>query len=241
MSDTSPTRGLRLLWLGDTVPRRGPRPALRLERVVRAAIEIADAEGLPALSMRKVADRLAVGTMSLYTYVPAKTDLVALMLDAVDAEGVLPHTVGGSWRTKVETWAREDWALYHRHEWVLDASARRPLGPHSLCRYDSALRSLTGIGLPAAAVVAATEAIDGYIRGMARRSVETRRRERNSGVGEAEWWAEHQALLRTYAGAEEFPTIHALDAEGAFDGAGDTFEFGLRRLLDGIAGQLGAS
>ncbi|HEY1176756.1 MAG TPA: TetR/AcrR family transcriptional regulator, partial [Phytomonospora sp.] len=61
---------------------RGPKQGLTIEAIVRTAIALADAEGLAALSMRKVAERLGVGTMSLYTYVPGKPELLDLMLDA---------------------------------------------------------------------------------------------------------------------------------------------------------------
>ncbi|PXY29498.1 TetR/AcrR family transcriptional regulator [Prauserella sp. PE36] len=242
-NDGSPdlTRGMRLLWRAENGARRGPKPALDLDRIVQAAIEIADADGLMGLSMRKVADRLGVGTMSLYTYVPAKAELVSLMLDAVDAEGVLPHTVEGSWRAKTESWAREDWRLYHRHEWTLHASGRHPLGPNTMRRFDSALRSLAGTGLPEAEIVAVADVIDTYIRGMARRSVEMRDREQRTGVSEAQWWAEHGPMLDEYLAGDAFPAVREVRAAGAFESDLDSFEYGLQRILDGVEGRIEAA
>ena len=83
---SDPIRGLVLLWGRRERPTRGPKPALDIERIVRAGVEVADAEGLEALSMRKVAGRLGVGTMSLYRYVPSKQELLDLMFDATLAE-----------------------------------------------------------------------------------------------------------------------------------------------------------
>ncbi|MEU6641739.1 TetR/AcrR family transcriptional regulator [Saccharomonospora sp. NPDC046836] len=233
-------RGMRLLWRATGGARRGPKPTLTVDQVVRAAIEIADARGLSALSMRAVADRLGVGTMSLYTYVPAKAELVSLMLDALDAEGTLPHTIAGSWRERTESWAREDWALYHRHPWMLQASARHPLGPNTIRRFDSALRSLAATGLPVAELVATADVIDNYIRGMARRSIESRELQRRTGVSEERWWAELEPLLTQYVTADEFPAVRQAWAGGAFASDIDSFDYGLQRILDGVEGRIRA-
>jgi AcrR family transcriptional regulator len=105
-----------------------------------AAIELADAEGLAALSMRRVADRLGVGTMSLSTYVPGKAELLDLMLDVVLAEEARPGADAG-WRAGLELRAREDWALYHRHPWILQISPGRALlGPNETALFESTLR-----------------------------------------------------------------------------------------------------
>ncbi|MBK1783064.1 TetR/AcrR family transcriptional regulator [Prauserella cavernicola] len=232
------TRTMRLLWRTDGAATRGPKPALDVDRIVTAAIEIADADGLAGLSMRKVADRLGVGTMSLYTYVPAKAELVSLMLDTVDGEGVLPHTVAGSWRAKTESWAREDWSFYHRHEWMLHASGRHPLGPNTMRRFDSALRSLADTGLPEDEIVANADVIDTYIRGMARRSVDFRQREASTGVSEDQWWAEHGPMLETHLTGDRFPAVRRVHDAGAFTSDIDSFEYGLQRILDGIEGRI---
>jgi AcrR family transcriptional regulator len=81
-----PKRTMALLWGIGKKPTRGPKPGLSVGRIVSAAVEVADAEGLGALSMRRVADRLGIGTMSLYTYVPGKAELIDVMLDTVLGE-----------------------------------------------------------------------------------------------------------------------------------------------------------
>ncbi|MEU3270096.1 TetR/AcrR family transcriptional regulator [Saccharomonospora sp. NPDC006951] len=246
-------RSMRLLWRahgepdpaeatesGAAVRRRGPKPALSVEQIVLAAIEIADAEGLGGLSMRKVAERLGVGTMSLYTYVPAKAELVSLMLDAVDARGSLPHTVEGGWREQTAAWAREDWLLYQRHEWMLQASGRQPLGPNTMRRFDSALRALRETGLPQHELVAAADVIDSYTRGMAVRAAESRQLERRTGTSEQAWWDEHGPQLGARISEATYPAVYLAWQSGAFDSDNDidSFEYGLQRILDGIEGRV---
>ena len=92
----NPRRGLELLWRAHQTPTRGPKPRLDLDQIVKAAMDVADADGLATLSMRKVAEQLNVGTMSLYTYVPGKAELIDLMFDQAVA-GPNEH-VEGSWR-----------------------------------------------------------------------------------------------------------------------------------------------
>ena len=95
--------------------------------------------------MRKVAERLGVGTMSLYTYVPGKAELLDLMVDA----SVGPSTtVDGRWRERLEQIAREQWERYHRHPWLLEITMVRPvLGPNVTARYEHELQAIDGIGL----------------------------------------------------------------------------------------------
>src|SRR5690606_20875133 len=107
-----PARSLALLWrTSERVSRKG-KPDLSVDRIVRAAIEVADTEGLQARSMRRVAERLGVGTMSLYTYVPGNPELLDVMLDTVYGETARPEDVPGGWRARLELIARENWALY---------------------------------------------------------------------------------------------------------------------------------
>ncbi|WP_216204495.1 TetR/AcrR family transcriptional regulator [Amycolatopsis aidingensis] len=228
-------RTMRLLWQTGESPKRGPKPGLTVSEVVRAAIDIADAEGLDALSMRRVAERLGIGTMSLYTYVPGKAELLDLMLDAVTGErrGRPGSTAG--WRERVLTWARADWELYHRHEWVLRLPARHPLGPNALAAYEAALRALLDIGLTDGEVAALTAAVDGYVRGVARTSVEAVQRERDTGIGERQRWAQHQPALARYAEASDYPAVARVHADAE---PPEVFETGLRCLLDGIAARI---
>lgn len=123
-------RSIELLW-GTRGPRtRGPKPGLTVEGIVAAAIELADADGLESLSMRRVAERLGVGTMSLYRYVPGKAELLDVMVDRVNTETERPGDVAGGWRGRLEQIARENRRLFERHPWLLQVfPGRPPLGP----------------------------------------------------------------------------------------------------------------
>jgi AcrR family transcriptional regulator len=229
-----PMISIQLLWGRQKRPTRGPKPALSVERVVRAGIEVADAEGLEALSMRRVAQQLGVGTMSLYRHVPAKGELLDLMLDTVLGEEPAADASGG-WRAQLEQWARSGLALYRRHPWVLHISTiRPPLGPNTIGSWDRMLQAVTGIGLSSAEMVAATTALGGYVRGAALDVVERSQVERSTGESEESWWSARQGFWEDYFDEERFPGISHVWHDGGFDAPLDPFEFGLARVLDGI-------
>src|SRR3712207_1406313 len=121
-------RTLGLLWrrtLGTPRGTRGPKQRVSVGDVIRAAIAVADEEGLPAFSMRKVADRLGLKLMSIYTYVPGRSELIGLMVDEVIGEpGVPPHE--GTLRQRMTAVARQMWDEYHRHPWLLQVDNSRP-------------------------------------------------------------------------------------------------------------------
>ena len=240
-----PARSLQLLWRDTRHPTRGPRPGLSVDKVVAAAVELADAEGLAALSMRRVADRLGVGTMSLYTYVPGKAELLDLMLDTVLAEEARPDGAGG-WRGGLELRAREDWALFHRHPWILQITPGRSLlGPNETDLFEATLRVVDGIGLGGTEMVLVVNLVADYTRGVADTAVGAAQAERRTGMSDEEWWKAREPLFDRYFDPDRFPTVTRVAASGAFEqpiGEGqytvawarESFEFGLGRLLDGI-------
>jgi AcrR family transcriptional regulator len=204
---------------------------------VEAANEVADAEGLRALSMRRVADHLGVGTMSLYRYVPAKAELLDLMLDAVDGEIPNPDDSVEGWRAKLDFFARESWAAYHRHPWVLHIvaiDARPPLGPNVLASFEAMLKAVAGIGLAGSEMVAVVKLLQGYVQGVARSAAEAVQVEKDSGVSEGQWWSERTQFWEEIFDVESFPTMTEVWESGGFNEPEDDFEFGLERVLDGI-------
>ena len=240
-----PARSLPLLWRDQKRPTRGPRPGLTVDRIVAAAVELADAEGLAALSMRRVAERLGVGTMSLYTYVPGKAELLDVMLDTVLGEVARPDGTGG-WRAGLELRAREDWALFHRHPWMLQISPSRALlGPNETELFEAALRVVDGIGLGGPEMVLVVSLVADYTRGAADLAVGAAEAERRTGISDEQWWAAREPLFDKYFDPSRYPTVVRVAAAGAFEQpAGDaaytvaqaqeSFEFGLARVLDGI-------
>ena len=145
-----PLKSLKLLWEGTEKPKRGPRPKVELKALVRAAIEIADAEGLGAVSTRRVAEKVGISPMSFYTYIPGKAELLDLMLDTVSGQeiGEVPEFDPAQWRANLTLMAFGLREFYLRHPWVLDLATHRPvLGPGTMTAYEFALRVVDGLGL----------------------------------------------------------------------------------------------
>ncbi|MFB9904894.1 TetR/AcrR family transcriptional regulator C-terminal domain-containing protein [Allokutzneria oryzae] len=235
-----PHRSIALLWGTAEPPSRGPKQRLTVDRVVATAIEVADADGLDGLSMRKVAERLGVGTMSLYTYVPAKAELVDLMLDRATAEVRRPEE-GMGWRERLELFAREHWRLYHRHPWMLQVTGHRPvLGPNELRAYDDALGALAHAGLDERDMVAFVDLVEGYVRGKARHSVDSAQAEKRTGISDDQWWSSRQFFWEKHFTRADYPNLTRVLDTDAFSEQGGSFEFGLARTLDGIEGFLRA-
>ncbi|RKT86837.1 regulatory protein, tetR family [Saccharopolyspora antimicrobica] len=221
-----PDRGIELLWRDG-----GSRTGLSLDRIVGAAVEVADAEGLAGLSMRKVAERLGFTSMSLYRHVPGRDQLVELMRDAVLAELGSPPAEGG-WRPRLEACARESWELCKRHPWLAGTSGSRSLpGPNAVAHYERLLGILAGTGLAPSEVIASVDLVDRFVNAEAVALAEVARVERSSGMSHEEWWGARGSLFDRL---DRFPVITALWEAGGYDEPLDSFEFGLARVLDGI-------
>ncbi|WP_406054971.1 TetR/AcrR family transcriptional regulator [Kribbella sp. NBC_00889] len=235
-----PARSLELLWRRRPQPTRGPKPALTVEGIVEAAVRIADAEGIGAMSMRRVADELGAGAMTLYRYFPGKGELLDVMLDTVYGE--LPRReVDGDWRARLDEVARENRELYLRHPWMLQiAVSRPPLGPHVMAKYEYELEAVEGIGLTDVEMDATVALVNGYVHGAVRTDVEARQVIQRSGMTDKEWWLAHVPHLDKIADAQQFPlaTRVGTTVGNEFDAPYDSdhaFEYGLARLLDGVS------
>jgi AcrR family transcriptional regulator len=226
---------LQLLWGRRERPTRGPKPGLSLEAIVRAAIEIADADGLEALSMRRIAARLGAGTMSLYRYLPAKAELLDLMFDAALGERPLPDASVEGWRARLELFARDSMAAYLRHPWVLEVPVNRPpLGPNVIRTYDAMLAAVAGIGLRPAEMAAVVSLVGSYVAGAARAALESSLAERSTGVSDESWWEARRPFWEEMFDPEQYPTITWIWENGGYERPEDDFEFGLQRVLDGV-------
>lgn len=239
-------RGMEALWGLRTPPNRGPKQGLTVAAIAEAAVAIADEGGLDALSMRRVAERIGVGTMSLYTYVPGKAELLDAMLDLVYGEPEGPTTHPDGWRSALEAHARTDWELYLRHPWVVHVTSQRPvLGPNELDRYERALQRVDGLGLTGREMAAVAALVGGYVAGVARQVADIRAAPERTGLTDDEWWLARSAVLDEVWDAERWPVATRISAEDGFAPDGPTtsylenealidFEFGLQRVLDGI-------
>jgi AcrR family transcriptional regulator len=240
-----PARSLALLWRTRERASRKGHPDLSVERIVRAAIEVADGEGLGALSMRRVAERLGVGTMSLYTHVPGKGELLDVMLDTVYAETARPDEVPGGWRDRLAQIARENWALYLRHPWLLQvATTRPPLGPNVTAKYEYELRAIDGIGLTDLEMDAVITLVGGYVHGAVRGAVDAAQAAQHTGMTDEQWWRAHAPYLEKVLDPRRFPLAARVGTAAGteYQAAGNptaSFEFGLARILDGVQALVG--
>ncbi|MER7466249.1 TetR/AcrR family transcriptional regulator [Streptomyces sp. NPDC097981] len=242
-----PARTLALLWrTRDTDPTpparpaRGPRQGLTVDRVVRAAIDLADAEGLAALSMRRVAEPLGVSTMSIYTYVPGRAELVNCMLDEVLGES--PSLAGAAhWREALEIYARGSRDIARRHPWAAPLfSSRMLMGPHETAVWDAVLGAVATTGLSERDTLTVVHLVNGYVRGAAQQSADAEGDERRSGLSYQEWYEQSGPLLERLIPFSRYPSLTRVWLSGVFEepgaglGADGGFEFGLQRVLDGI-------
>ncbi|HLT61548.1 MAG TPA: TetR/AcrR family transcriptional regulator C-terminal domain-containing protein, partial [Microlunatus sp.] len=207
-AEQNPDRTLRLLWrrvLGDTQGSRGPKQRSSVDEVVRAAIEIADAEGLDALSMRKVGDRLGLRVMSVYTYVANRAELITLMVDEViGEEPTKPHR--GSVRTRLKRVCRQLYDGYLRHPWLLQAETiRGGLGPNVTARYEWQLAAIEGIGLDDISMDQIITLISGFAASAARTTISARRIVEQSGMTDLEWWQVNAPILEQIMAGTHFP------------------------------------
>ncbi|MET9558984.1 MULTISPECIES: TetR/AcrR family transcriptional regulator [Streptomyces] len=228
-------RTLHLLWDTGPRPSRGPKPGLTLDRIVEAAVRVADAEGLEAVSMRRLSTELGTGTMTLYRYVPGKGELLDLMLDRVQRTDDDPSVYGDDWRSALEALGRENLALYQRHPWLLKANQSRPvLGPSAVEGMEKVISRIKPMGLSDPELVSAVVMIDSYVTGAARTQLYAQEAERTTGLTDTEFWAAQYPVLEKAMASGRYPVMAAL-SEDSFGADFDHFEFGLQRILDGLA------
>jgi DNA-binding transcriptional regulator YhcF (GntR family) len=223
-------------------PAHGVRPSeLTRERVVRAAIAIADAEGLGVLSMRGVAARLGVAPMSPYRHVAGKDELVVLMADAAFGERGYPARPPEGWRARLELCARTLWSLYRRHPWLAQLNTiTRPLPlPNLAVHAEWALAALDGFGLSAAALCDLHVMLFSYVNGVAVHLERERQALGASGLSEDEWMDDQAPAMGRIIDSGRYPTfarmLGTLSEEGYDLDLDHLFELGLRSLLDGLA------
>jgi Transcriptional regulator len=222
---------VRLLWGPHPKPARGPRPTLDLDRIARAGIEIADSEGLADVSMQRVAAQLGVTKMALYRYVPGKAELVSLMVDAAIGPYPAAKARRGGWREQLEEWARHLLTVFRQHSWALDATVGpRIMGPGELSWLERAVSALDGTGLSGAERMDAAVLLVGHVRGITQQA----RAASPAGNPEAQLGAILGDLMQAHG--ERFPALTAALASAAqSDGQDQAWDFGLQRILDGLA------
>ena len=229
--------------------RPGPgarKPRFSREQIAAAALAIADAEGFDAVSIRRVAAELGAGTMSLYRYISAKSDLVALMDDAIMGESLVPDgQLPADWREALALIARRTRASLQRHPWALQALQGRgaagqdgPFGPNGLRHFEQSLAAVAGAPLDTPAKLDLLAIVDDYVFGHVLRSGEEQARADSSKDGHA---AAVASYLQDQLDSGQYPLIAGLAQDPAAQAMADPgrsderFERGLRALLDGAA------
>lgn len=226
-----------LIWLREEPCSRNPKHSRA--RIAQVAMEIADAEGFEAVSMRRVAQELGAGTMTLYHYVANKDELVTLMADAAMGEVLIPAAeLEGEWRPAISRIARSTLESLRRHRWALDLLDEPRPGPNKLRHFEQSLRAMEGASLGSRAKLEAIVLIDEYVFGFAIREAQE-----EPGEYGAVWAPGVREFIQRELDSGEFP--HARELLGEDLDAGVTvvrqvfreqgrFERGLERLLDGI-------
>jgi hypothetical protein len=178
--------------------------------------------------------------MSLYTYVPGKAELLDLMLDTVYRQMSRADHAGEPWRARVEAIARENRALFDRHPWVAGVStARPPLGPGMMAKYEHELQAFEGLGLDDVEMDAALTYVLGFVQAAAQAAADATRSQRESAMTDEQWWAANQPLLARVLDPDRYPTAARVGtaagtAHGAAYNPDHAYEFGLQRVLDGL-------
>ena len=226
-------RTLDLMWGTATAPSRGPRPGLSVDRIVDVAIGVADSEGLPAVSMRRIANDLGIGVMGLYRYVPGKSELVDLMLDAVQRDIPDPYPLGDDWRSRLRVVTENLIEHYRRHRWLLEISQARPLmGPEAIRTYDDSLRCMDDIGLTDHEMAWTVAMLDSLARGASQWVVEYKEAAERTGISDEDWWATQMPYIEKAMADGKRATMARVVANDPYQ---DDTDFVIDRALDGIA------
>lgn len=236
-----PIRTLELMWGKAPAPKRGPKSRVSVAELVAAAVAIADAEGIDAVSTRRVAEAVGISPMSFYTHIPDKAVLLDLMLDAVataQAGEVTPEFHPANWRANVTLVARSFRRFYLAHPWALQIGTHRPvLGPNTIRAYDNFLSVFDGLGLGEVEMDFCVILVANYVHGAVRDVIRANMVKAQTGMSDDEWWYTIAPFLETMD-FSPYPVASRVGAVvGELYGLGNpdvAFDFGLNVLLDGL-------
>jgi AcrR family transcriptional regulator len=214
--------------------RATPRARREVDRIVAAAIEVADHEGLDALSMRRLASSLGTGTTSLYRYVRNKEELLTLMVDTVNAPDPFPEGSGSDWRAAFTAIARAHRRQLLEHPWLAGEISSRPaIGPNTLRSADRLLGVAIGMGLDGSAAGSVVGTLLRFVRGAVADELAELDAERRTGMTQEQWRDSIAPYVVDVVDSGRYPSFAAVI--GSPDPTDDEqFEFGLARLLDGF-------
>jgi AcrR family transcriptional regulator len=218
-------------------PASRPTPTpLSRDAIVTAAIDLADGQGLPAVSVRNVAAALGAGPMRLYGYLSTKEDLHDLMVDRIYGEIELPARLGTDWRADLAAIARSTRRAGLRHPWLVSLMTGRPRqGPNTLRYLEGCYTALGRTGLPIDHVMIAAGTVTGYVFGALSNELGERGAEQASGLTETQWQQATGPYLHRQLATGRFPTLGRVVVEATHPEPDTVFEHGLAVTLAGVA------
>jgi DNA-binding transcriptional regulator YhcF (GntR family) len=236
---TRPGSGTVVRAAAAPAPRRERHRVLTTGRIVAVGIAIADAEGLDAVSMRRLAAELGVGPMSLYRHLSGREELEHLLVRAVFRAHPLPEPGPPGWRARLELLCRVEWQAYRAHPWLPElVSLTRPLlVPEAMAHTEWTLRALDGLPLTAAERAREALTLPALVRGLALSAAAERAAERETGVANDQWWLALDGEVRALLDSGRFPRLAALRHEDLQD-LDAVLEHAVARHLDGLAARL---
>jgi AcrR family transcriptional regulator len=223
--------GAELIWFRPARARRGPQPTWDRDEITRVAVGLADAEGLDAVSMRRIAAELGSGVTSLYWHVSSKDDLHELMADAVIGEIALPDR-SGDWKADLRAIALTTHATLRAHPWLILLGIQPGMGPKTRSYGNATLPVFDPLGLDLPTRVNALAAVNNYVFGFVHRAVAWHQLQHRTGLTDEQW----DQRLGAYAddAAARDPELAERMLERFTLAGEDSFVFGLDCLLDGI-------
>ena len=233
--------GAAVVWERPEPVRRPPPEALSRERIVRAAIALADAEGLGAVSLRKVGASLEAGPMRLYGYLSTKEELLDLMVDRVYEEMMSAGPLQGEWRAALRTLAHRTRRAAQEHPWFTELLGGRPhQGPNALAHLEASLAALSG---PPGfehidTALRAVWTVNAYVIGALQSEASEQRAERDSGLNKTQWQRAHWPYLQRMLATGRFPALARAVQDATPPAPDGVFDQGLDCVLDGLAARL---
>jgi AcrR family transcriptional regulator len=232
------------IWMrpeGSNRPTPGPQRSHSRARITSAAIAIADADGLEAASMRRIAAEIGAGAMTLYHYVRNREDLIELMIDAVTGELELPAEQSGDWRAQLTLAANQKRSLWLRHPWLATRTPGHPIwGPNSLNQQEFMLAALDGFDLSIDEIVSLVGLLNGYVESFVRAEVGWAQEARRTKVDMKEWIRRTAPYARELVAMGKYPMFSRVLTETATPHLEPDrrFRYGLERVLDSISASL---
>lgn len=227
------------IWARPERAAKGPAPSRSRAEIARAAVALADAEGLDAVSMRRLGAALGIGTASLYRYVLHKDELYDLMIDHVEGEEGLPTALSGNWRDDLRALAGRIRRMMHRHPWMASLTTGRPVfGPNTLAWTEHGLAAVDNLGLTIDEMLVTLATLQAFVRGYVGGELAERGLLRRAELTHEEWMTAVGPYMESVAESGAYPLLAKViveaDSPHAHDRHERLFNAGLDRVLNGV-------